>query len=294
MKINEKCKKNKPLISFEIFPPKKDGNREQIYNTLKEISVYNPDFISVTYGATGSERGVETVEISEHIKNTFGIDPLTHITCAGATKEEVDEILKDLNKRGIENTLLMRGDKRENLSEDEQFPAFKYASELIEYARNNFDFGIGGACYPEGHMESKDSKEDLINLKNKVDCGADFLITQFFFDNQKFYDFVKNVRNIGINVPIFAGIMPVLNKNQIQKMISLSGATIPLEFEELLNRYQDDENKLREVGMEYAIKQVRELLLNGVDGIHLYVMNRPIVAQKIFEGIADIYPELRK
>lgn len=294
MKIHEEYKKNKPLFSFEIFPPKKGGDINQIYNTIEEIAVYNPSFISVTYGAAGSERGNETIEICRHIKDKYDITPLMHLTCAGSKKEMLDNIFEEVKGRGIENVLLMRGDKRADLGEEEQFPSFKFANELIEYARSKYDFSIGGACYPEGHIQAKTVVQDLFNLRNKVQSGANFLVSQFFFDNDKFYKFVEDARSIDINVPIFAGIMPVLNKNQINRMVELSGASLPEKFKKVLNKYENSPDVLRDAGIAYASEQIVDLLSSGVDGIHLYVMNKPIIAKKISENIGTILNDLRK
>ena len=291
---NQKHKNNKPLFSFEIFPPKKDGNKEQIYETISEIAVYNPDFISVTYGAAGSERGNETIDICSHIKENYNIETLMHLTCAGSKKEIIDNIFEDIKNRGIENVLLMRGDKREDLGEEEQFPSFKYANELIEYADKKYDFSIGGACYPEGHIQSKSITQDLFNLKKKVECGADFLVSQFFFDNEKFYKFVEDARSLDIEIPIFAGIMPVLNKNQIHRMVQLSGASLPEKFKRVLDRYEHNAEALRDAGIAYASEQIIDLLSSGVDGIHLYVMNKPVIAKRVSENIASILNDLRK
>lgn len=294
MKIHENYKKNKPSFSFEIFPPKKDGNKEQIYETIEEIAIYNPDFISVTYGAAGSERGNETIEICSHIKNNYEIEPLMHLTCAGSTREVLDEIFEDIKNREIDNVLLMRGDKREDLEDSQQFPSFKYANELIEYARQKYDFSIGGACYPEGHIQSKSVTQDLFNLRNKVNAGTDFLVSQFFFDNDKFYKFVADARSVDINVPIFAGVMPVLNKNQINRMVQLSGASLPEKFKKVLDRYEHNPEALRDAGIAYASEQIVDLLSSGVDGIHLYVMNKPIIAKRVYENINSILKDLKK
>lgn len=294
MKIHENYKKNKPSFSFEIFPPKKDGNKEQIYETIEEIAIYNPDFISVTYGAAGSERGNETIEICSHIKNNYEIEPLMHLTCAGSTREVLDEIFEDIKNREIDNVLLMRGDKREDLEDSQQFPSFKYANELIEYARKKYDFSIGGACYPEGHIQSKSVTQDLFNLRNKVNAGTDFLVSQFFFDNDKFYKFVADARSVDINVPIFAGVMPVLNKNQINRMVQLSGASLPEKFKKVLDRYEHNPEALRDAGIAYASEQIVDLLSSGVDGIHLYVMNKPIIAKRVYENINSILKDLKK
>lgn len=292
MKIHEQ--KNKPSYSFEVFPPKRDGSKEQIYSTLDEIVKYSPDFISVTYGASGSSRGNETIDICSDIKNSYNIEPLMHLTCANSSKADIDRILEDIKSRNIKNTLLMRGDKQDGIPEEEQFKDFKYASDLIAYASSKYDLSIGGACYPEGHIGAKSLVSDLINIKKKVDAGANFLISQFFFDNEMFYNFVKEARNLDISVPIYAGIMPVLNKNQIHRMVALSGASLPEKFKKILDRYEFNPSALQDAGIAYASEQIVDLLSSDVDGIHLYVMNKPEIAKRISENIGSILKDRKQ
>lgn len=292
MKIHEK--NNSPSYSFEVFPPKRDGSKEQILSTLEEIVKYEPDFISVTYGASGSERGNETIEICSHIKDDFKIEPLMHLTCAGASKADIDAVMADMKNRGLNNALLMRGDRREELSEEEQFKDFHHASDLIEYVASKYDIGIGGACYPEKHISSKSVTSDLLHLRTKVQSGTNFLISQFFFDNEKFYRFVHEARSVDIDIPIFAGIMPVLNKNQIHRMVQLSGASLPDKFRKILDRYEHNPEALRDAGITYASEQIVDLLSSDVDGIHLYVMNKPEIARKISENIGSILKDCKQ
>ncbi len=291
MKIHEKL--SAPSYSFEVFPPKRNGSKEQILQTLDEIVKYEPDFISVTYGASGSERGNETIEICSHIKDDFGIEPLMHLTCAGASKADIDAVMEDMQRRNLKNALLMRGDRREELTEAEQYKDFAHASDLIAYVSQKYDIGIAGACYPESHVSSKSVTSDLLHLRTKVLSGTNFLISQFFFDNEKFYHFVEEARSIDIDVPIFAGIMPVLNKNQIAKMVQLSGASLPEKFRKILDRYEHNPDALRDAGIAYASEQIIDLLSSDVDGIHLYVMNKPEIARKISENIGSILKDCK-
>ncbi len=291
MKIHQSP--NRPTYSFEIFPPKRDADMNQIFVTLEQIVQYRPDFISVTYGASGSQRGTETLDICAHIKEKHKIEPLMHLTCAGSDRATVDRILERAKEQGIENALLMRGDRREDLTEEEQFGDFHHASELIEYAKARYDFSVGGACYPEGHVEARSVTSDLLHLRRKVRLGADFLITQFFFDNDKFYHFLNEARSIDIDIPILAGVMPVLNKNQIHRMVQLSGASLPEKFKRIMDRYEHNPAALQDAGIAYASEQIVDLLSSGVDGIHLYVMNKPEIARRITENIGSILHDLR-
>lgn len=292
MKIHEHAVS--PSFSFEVFPPKRDGDKKQIYETLEAIAVHEPDFISVTFGAAGSDRGSETMDMCVHIKKNFGIRPLMHLTCVGAKEESIARTFDAMEENGIGSTLLLRGDKNENATDAEQFTDFRYAEDLIRYAKKTRDFSIGAACYPEGHVESKTLTADLLHLRDKVKSGADFLISQFFFDNDKFYHFINEARSVDIDIPIYAGIMPVLNRNQIRKMVSLTGASLPEKFLRVLERYEHNPNALQDAGIAYASEQIVDLLSSGVDGIHLYVMNKPEIARRITENIRSIRSELQR
>lgn len=292
MKVHEQSAL--PSYSFEVFPPKRDGDKKQIYETLEAIAVHNPDFISVTFGAAGSDRGKETLDMCTHIKDHLGIRPLMHLTCVGADTQSISHTFDAMEEKGISSTLLMRGDKKEGASDAEQFSDFRYAKDLIDYAVKNRDFSIGAACYPEGHIESSSLTQDLMHLRDKVKSGVDFLITQFFFDNDKFYHFKEQARSIDIDVPIYAGIMPVLNKSQIKKMVALSGASLPPKFVRILDNYEFNPEALQDAGIAYASEQIIDLLSSGVDGIHLYVMNKPEVARRVTENIASIVKELKE
>ena len=278
---------NKTVFSFEVFPPKKESGVETIYSTLEELKDLNPDFISVTYGAGGSgTNGVSTADMCSLIKNEYGIETIAHLSCLYNTKESVDKILDELNANGVKNILALRGDVNPDVEIEHDF---KYASELTEYIMSkNMGFEVTGACYPEVHQEAEDLKTDVLNLKKKVDAGASHLISQLFFDNESFYTFMDEVRNAGIDVPVEAGIMPVTNKSQIERMVSMCGASIPAKLSKLLQRFGEDKMAMRDAGISYAIDQIMDLVANGVDGIHIYTMNDAYVARKITEAVNNI------
>ncbi len=273
------------VFSFEIFPPKKTAPIEIIYNTLDELGDLNPDFISVTYGAGGSSQSVSTSEIAQTIKDKHGIEPAAHLPCINYTKNEITEILADFKSHGIENVLALRGDMNPDFPPKNDF---KYASELVEFIKTQGDFDIAGACYPEGHFDTPDIIQDVLNLKKKVDAGASHLISQLFFDNKYFYSFVEKTKIAGIDVPIEAGIMPVVNKKSIERMVSMCGASLPPKFTKIMQKYENNPEALRDAGIAYAIDQIVDLVSNGVDGIHLYTMNNPYVARKISEAVGNI------
>ncbi len=273
------------VFSFEIFPPKKTSPIETVYNTLEKLGDLNPDFISVTYGAAGSTNKVSTCEIASAIKNKYGVVPAAHLPCINYTKEEILQILDEFKASGIENILALRGDINPDIPPKKDF---KYASELIEFIKANGDFDIAGACYPEGHIECDNIIDDIHNLKKKVDAGAEHLISQLFFDNSCFYSFLEKIRIAGINVPVEAGIMPVVNKNQIERMVSLCGASLPSKFTKMMQKYEHSPEAIRDAGIAYAIDQIVDLVSKGVDGIHIYTMNNPYVARRISEAVESL------
>lgn len=278
---------NKQLFSFEIFPPKKSSNIDSIYSTLEELKDLHPDFISVTYGAGGREAGnSKTCEIATIIKDKYNITPVAHLTCVNSTIAEVDAELNNLKQNGIKNILALRGDIVPDIPRKTDF---KYASELVSYIKEHGDFHVFGACYPEVHGDCKDMITDISNLKKKVNAGADHLLSQLFFDNSKFYDFLEKTKIAGINVPIEAGIMPVTNKNQIERMVTMCGVSLPPKFVKVLQRYGDSPEALRDAGIAYAVDQIVDLISNGVDGIHLYTMNNPYIAKKITEAVKNLF-----
>lgn len=284
MKIIDMFKKE-TIFSFEIFPPKKTAPIETIYNTIEELADLNPDFISVTYGAGGSSHSVSTCEIAHTIKAKYGIEPVAHLPCINYTKDEITNILGEFKNQGIENILALRGDINPEIQPKNDF---KYASELVEFIKSQGDFDVAGACYPEGHFDTPDMVEDILNLKKKVDAGASHLISQLFFDNKYFYSFMEKTKIAGINVPIEAGIMPVINKKSIERMVSMCGASLPLKFTKIMQKYENNPDALRDAGIAYAIDQIVDLVSNGVDGIHLYTMNNPYVARRISEAVGSL------
>ena len=277
--------KTKTVFSFEVFPPKKTSPIESVYGKLEEIAALKPDFISVTYGAGGSDNRNRTCEIASRIKNDLGIESVAHLTCVNSTKAEIDAILEDFRANNIENILALRGDYVEGIEPKRDF---LYASELCAYIREKGGFDLAGACYPEGHVEAEDEVADILNLRKKVDAGATHLISQLFFDNTAFYRFRERARIAGVNVPVEAGIMPVTNKSQIERMVSLCGASLPVKFSKIMQRYESKPEALRDAGIAYAVEQIVELISNGVDGIHLYTMNNPYIARRITEAVSSL------
>ena len=285
MKISEIYKNNKRSLSFEIFPPKKDTELSSIDETLKVLCELNPDFISVTFGAGGSANSNRTIEIAKNIKKNYGIEPVVHLTSLHYDKSEIDEFATAMREAGIENILALRGDRSPNAPEKNVFP---HASDLIEYLKSKYDFCVLGACYPECHPESSDRVNDLKSLKTKVDSGAEVLVSQLFFENRIFYDFAERCKIAGIDVPVIPGIMPVINANQIKRMINLCNASFPERFCRIIRRYENNSEALFDAGMTYALTQIIDLIADGIPGIHLYTMNNPKVAKRICDGIRNI------
>ena len=283
MRITEKLMVKDQLISFEVFPPKTDSAFDSIEWSVRELAAFNPDFMSVTYGAGGGTSQY-TTKIASLIKNRLDTTALAHLTCASTPKEQIDSILDTLKDNHIDNILAMRGDIPQGY-EKPQGEYYTYASELISHIKEYGYFDIGGACYPECHPECDSLEKDIANLKNKVDCGVDFLITQLFYDNDIFYSFLEKVRKKGISAPVFAGIMPITNIKQIDRIIGLSGTKLPDEVKAFLDKYRDKPEELEKAGLEFAIKQINDLQSNGVNGIHIYTMNKPYVARTVLKGI---------
>lgn len=285
MKICELFKDNHTVFSFEIFPPKKDGSIETVYKTLDELTDLKPDFISVTYGAGGSRPGCSTREIVSIIKEKYHTESIAHLTCVNSAKADIDRAIEEFKEHGIENVLALRGDINPEIEPKKEF---LHASDLIAYMRERSDLSFSGACYPEGHTEAASLDEDIANLKRKVDAGASHLVSQLFFDNGHFYAFLEKARAAGINVPIEAGIMPCVNAKQIQRMVTMCGASLPVKFTRLIARYGDSPEAMRDAGIAYAVDQIIDLAANGADGIHLYTMNNPYVARKISESVSKV------
>ena len=280
MNISKLFDRKKVVYSFEIFPPKAASGIDTVYNTIEALGDLSPDYISVTYGAGGSVRENRTSELSGVVKNKLKIEPLAHLTCICATREEVDYILEELKSKGISNVLALRGD----VPRDGNVPAcrdFQYAADLVAYIKEKGDFNVVAACYPETHGEAESPEADIEHLKQKVDAGVGHLVTQLFFDNEKFYDFRDRIAAAGIHVPVTAGIMPITSKSQITKMVNMCGASIPSKLLKIIDKYGDDPMSMRDAGIICAAEQILELVSQGVQGIHLYTMNNPAVARKI-------------
>ena len=285
MRVKDIINRDKPSLSFEVFPPKTQDRFEVVSGAATKIAQLQPDFMSVTYGAGGTTAKY-TVEIAKSIAD-MGVTPLAHLTCVCSTKESILEKLNELKANGIENILALRGDIPQG-TEPSQWD-FKYASELVSFIKENGDFCVGGACYPEKHVESISEKEDLKNLKHKVDCGCDFLTTQMFFDNDLFYKYLLRVRNAGISVPVIPGIMPVTNGRQIERSCKLSGAVLPDRFKRIVERFSDDPKAMAQAGIAYATEQIIDLFANGINAVHVYSMNKPEVAQAIRDNLSEIF-----
>ena len=278
------CKK--VVYSLEVFPPKKTTSIDTIYNTLYGLRGLRPDFISVTYGAGGSEaQKNKTCEIASLIKSEYQIEPVSHLTCVGSTKQDIMEFLDRLKAEGVQNILALRGD----ITPGNDIIDFEHASDLAAFIKNYDDsFNISGACYPEGHCDSANMDQDIENLKKKVDAGVTHLVSQLFFDNNHFYEFMDKVEKAGIHVPIEAGIMPVINKAQIERTVSMCGASFPVKFSKLLNKYAQDPIALKDAGIAFATEQIIDLINNDVRGIHLYTMNNVETATRITNSISNI------
>lgn len=285
MKISELYGKGKTVLSFEVFPPKKTGNLQSVYNTVEQLTDLKPAYISVTYGAGGNAASDLTSDIASCIKNKYKTEAMAHVTCVNYSKEELKTILGKFGEAGIENILALRGDINPEIPPKTDF---RYASDLVSFIKENGDFGISGACYPEVHSEAPDMITDVLNLKKKVDAGAETLISQLFFDNKVFYDFIEKVRIAGISVPVSAGIMPVTNRNQIERMVTMCGASFPQKFSKMLQKYESRPEALIDAGIAYAADQIIDLISNGVEGVHIYTMNNPYVAKKIVDIVGNL------
>ena len=288
MKIKDLLQNKKVTFSCEIFPPKAGADMSRMDEIIRDIAALHPDFISVTYGAGGST-SKRTVEIASKIQDTYGIPAMAHLTCVSSTKEEVVTMLDRIEENHIENILALRGD----IPQDMDFPSpqhYRYACELIQDIRSQKGdrFCIGGAGYPEGHVECEHKEDDIDYLKQKVESGCDFLTTQMFFDNNVFYNFLYRIMAKGIQVPVVAGVMPVTNSRQIKRSCELSGTTLPPRFKAIADTFSDKPLAMKQAGIAYATEQIIDLLSNGVNHIHLYTMNNPEIAAKIMDNLSGI------
>ena len=287
MKLTNILNSEKCSLSFEVFPPKTDDNFESVKTAVREIATLKPAFMSVTYGAGGGTSKY-TLDIAKEIKMKHGVSTLAHLTCVSSTKETVRARIADMKAAGIENVMALRGDLTPDMEgRDRSGWAYRHASDLIAELRGE-GFCIGGACYPEIHPESENQREDIKRLREKVDAGCDFLTTQMFFDNNLLYNFLYKIREAGITVPIIPGIMPITNKNQIERAIKLSGSFMPRRFISLVDKFGDDPAAMKQAGIAYATDQIIDLYANGITNVHVYSMNKPDVAAKIQSNLSDI------
>jgi methylenetetrahydrofolate reductase (NADPH) len=285
MRISDRLQQKRPTLSFEFFPPRDDIGFWDLYRTIESLKPLQPDYVSVTYGAGGSTRR-QTRDLVSRIKRDIGIETVAHITCVGATQEELARVIDEFRGEGIENVLALRGDPPQGEGRFRPTEGgFAYASDLVAFIRRRCDLCIGAACYPEVHPEAPDADTDLANLRRKVDAGADYLISQLFFDNADFLSFCERARDAGIDVPIIAGIMPILSVRQIKRFTTMCGARIPPDLLRRIEAVEDDSEAVRHVGMYHATRQCLELLNAGVAGIHFYTLNRSTATRAIYQLI---------
>lgn len=289
MNICDLFPRKKAVVSFEIFPPKSTTPVEVIYETIDALAPLRPDYISVTYGAGGSTSRT-TIDIASIIREKYNINSLAHLTCVSSSKEEMDAILAELSDKNVTNILALRGDEPRDQKEIlNKVRDFKYASNLAQYVTDsNYHFCLGGACYPEGHPESSSLDKDVENLKRKVDAGVDFLVTQLFFDNEMFYRFKEKADKHRVQVPIQAGIMPVTNRKQIERIVELTNATIPQKLIRILDKFEHNKEAVKDAGIAYATEQIMDLLAHDAAGVHIYTMNRPQVAKDIVRNLESM------
>jgi methylenetetrahydrofolate reductase (NADPH) len=285
MKITEIFRQQKRTFSFEFFPPRDEISALDFGINIGQLINLEPSFVTVTYGAGGSTQE-RTFAIVDYLQNKIGLTCMAHYTCINASKEKIRKDIGYLNNTGIQNLMLLRGDPPQGTNEFKDNPdGFNHASDLISFVKKLGDFCVGGAAYPEKHMEAKNFEEDLKNLKIKINAGANFLVTQLFFINDLYFNFIELTRKHGINCRIIPGIIPITNFNQIKKFISLTGATIPEELIGQIEPYQDNPEKIYQIGLDYAIRQCRDLLNRGAPGLHFYTLNKSRAAVEIFESI---------
>ncbi|MGO5029858.1 methylenetetrahydrofolate reductase [NAD(P)H] [Candidatus Agathobaculum pullicola] len=284
MKILDILKQDKVTLSFEVFPPKTSSSYESVARATQEIAALRPDFMSVTYGAGGGT-SEHTVQIAADLHKRYGVNVLTHLTCVSSTRQHVSAMLEKFKLQGIENVLALRGDIPAGGAPENEY---HYAAELVRDIKSQGDFCVGGACYPEGHVEAANKTEDILHLKEKVDAGCEFLTTQMFFDNNILYNFLYRIREKGITVPVIAGIMPVTNVKQIKRITSMSGTYLPERFKAIVDRFGDNPDAMKQAGVIYATEQIIDLIANGVNHIHVYSMNKPEVAAGIQSSLSEI------
>ena len=283
MRIVDILRDGRVHLSCEIFPPKRFDGMAQVSGVAREIAALRPDFMSVTYGAAGSTPG-HTLEIARAVQSC-GVEPLCHLTCVQSAREHVEQVLADMQAAGIRNVLALRGD----LPKDgEPAKDFAYASELIDFIHRQGDFCVGAACYPEGHPESGGRLRDIEFLRRKVDAGVDFLTTQMFFDNGILYNFLFRMLRAGIDVPVCAGVMPICDARQVDRVMKLSGSLMPPRFAAIADRFAHDPAAMTQAGIAFATEQIVDLIANGLNHIHLYTMNKPWIAKAVMSNLSDI------
>lgn len=288
MKISELLKQDGYRLSFEVFPPKRDSGLESVRYATEEIAKLRPSFVSVTYGAGGGTSDF-TLDIAKNIKEKTGVPVLAHITCVSSNRAKVAAYIERLKYAGIENVMALRGDLTPEMEgQDRSNWDYRYAYQLVGELKATGDFCIGGACYPEVHPESASRVEDVRHLKQKVEAGCDFLTSQMFFDNDLFYSFLYRVRDIGIDVPVIPGIMPITNANQVEKALKLSGSHMPIRFLSLVDRFGSNAAAMEQAGIIYASEQIIDLYANGIRNVHVYTMNKPAVAEGILRSVSAI------
>lgn len=285
MKISELLKSGKVSVSCEIFPPKQGGETENVMETARKIAGLSPSFISVTFGAGGGTART-SIPVATGVQK-LGIPALAHLTCVSSTRRDTAAMLDRMKENGIENVLALRGD----IPQEMEFPTprqYRYAYELVREIRARGDFCVGAACYPDGHVECEHKDDDIRHLKQKVDCGCDFLTSQMFFDNNVFYNFYYRILSAEIRVPVIAGIMPVTNSKQIKRICAMSGTTLPPRFRAIVDKFSSHPAAMKQAGIAYATEQIIDLISNGVNAVHIYTMNKPGIAAKIFESLGEI------
>ena len=287
MKIIDLIEQNSVTFSCEIFPPKPHIPLDECKSVIKGIAKTNPDFISVTYGAGGSN-SKRTIEIADHIQTQYQIPALAHLTCVASAKSDIASTLHQLKDKRITNILALRGDVPQGMNPEDAVKDYRYAYQLIEDIKSQGDFCVGAACYPEGHVESVNKTVDIGHLKEKVEAGCDFVTTQMFFDNNILYNYLYRIREKGITVPVVAGIMPVTNISQIKRICSMSGTYLPARFKAIVDRFGDNPAAMKQAGIAYATEQIIDLIANHVNGIHVYSMNKPDVAAQIKNNLSEI------
>ncbi len=282
MKIIDILQNNQVTLSFEVFPPKKIEAFESVREATEAVAALHPSFMSVTYGAGGGT-STYTLGIAKNIREKYGVEVLPHLTCVSSTRAHVHQMLDAFKENGFENIMALRGDIPEGGSPVQDY---HYAAELIRDIREQGDFCIGGACYPDGHVEAAHKDEDILHIKEKCDAGCQFLTTQMFFDNSVFYNYLYRLREHGVTVPVLAGIMPITNPRQVSRSVALSGTYIPPRFKAIVDKFGDSPEAMKQAGIIYAAEQILDLLANDVNHIHVYSMNKPEVAEGIQKALS--------